>query len=39
LDRWLRGDAVRDRLYRAFERDHASTWADDFARAYDLLRT
>lgn len=39
FDIWLRGDAVRDRLYRAFERDHASTWADDFARAYDLLRT
>jgi hypothetical protein len=39
LDRWLRGDAVRDRLYRAFERDHASTLADDFARAYDFLRT
>jgi hypothetical protein len=39
LDTWLRRDAVRDRLYRAFERDHESTWANDLARAYDLLRT
>jgi hypothetical protein len=39
LDRWLRSETVRDRLYRAFERDHDSIWADDFARANDLLRT
>ncbi|MET7866344.1 hypothetical protein [Micromonospora taraxaci] len=38
LGDWLRREAVRDRLHRAFERDHDSAWADDFARAYDLLR-
>lgn len=38
LDAWLRREAVRDRLYRAFERDHDSIWADDLAQAYDLLR-
>ncbi|MEU6076810.1 hypothetical protein [Micromonospora sp. NPDC047074] len=34
---WLRRGAVRDRLCRAFERDHEESWADDLARAYDLL--
>jgi len=38
LGDWLRRDTTRDRLYRAFERDHNSAWADDLARAYDLLR-
>ncbi|MEU7653197.1 hypothetical protein AB0C41_14375 [Micromonospora taraxaci] len=38
LGDWLRREAVRDRLHRAFERDHDSGWADDLARAYDLLR-
>lgn len=38
LDTWLRRETVRDRLYRAFERDHESIWADDLAQAYDLLR-
>ncbi|MEV4765748.1 hypothetical protein AB0J89_24305 [Micromonospora chokoriensis] len=38
LGDWLRREAVRDRLHRAFERDHDSAWADDLARAYDLLR-
>jgi hypothetical protein len=39
MDTWLRRETVRDRLYRAFERDHESSWADDLAQAYDLLRT
>ncbi|MGC5016969.1 hypothetical protein [Micromonospora sp. DT47] len=39
LGDWLRRETVRDRLHRAFERDHDSVWADDFARAYDLLRS
>jgi hypothetical protein len=34
---WLHRDVVRDRLYCAFERDHDASWADDLARAYDLL--
>ncbi|SPL88275.1 unnamed protein product [[Actinomadura] parvosata subsp. kistnae] len=34
---WLHGELVRDRLLAAFERDHDSAWADDLARAYDLL--
>lgn len=38
LATWLRSGTVRGRLYRAFERQHDSTWADDLARAYDLLR-
>ncbi|MDG4781128.1 hypothetical protein O7614_15880 [Micromonospora sp. WMMD961] len=38
LGDWLRRDATRDRLHRAWERDHDSPWADDLARAYDLLR-
>ncbi|MFF2551558.1 hypothetical protein ACFVUS_11195 [Nocardia sp. NPDC058058] len=33
---WLRREEVRDRLFRAFERDHAAEWAGEFARAYDL---
>ncbi|NYH40736.1 hypothetical protein HNR22_000463 [Micromonospora jinlongensis] len=37
LGDWLRRDTVRDRLHRAFERDHDAPWADDIARAYDLL--
>ncbi|MET7964045.1 hypothetical protein [Micromonospora zamorensis] len=37
LGDWLRRDTVRDRLHRAFERDHDAPWADDLARAYDLL--
>ncbi|MEU5552120.1 hypothetical protein ABZ738_20320 [Micromonospora sp. NPDC047793] len=36
---WLRSETVRDRLYRAFERDHAMSWGDDLARAYDLVRS
>ncbi|MGC5321539.1 hypothetical protein ACWD8I_16825 [Micromonospora arida] len=35
---WLRRKATRDRLHRAWERDHDSPWADDLAQAYDLLR-
>ncbi|MFG3700643.1 hypothetical protein ACGF5C_22395 [Micromonospora sp. NPDC047620] len=35
---WLRRETVRDRLYRAFERDHAVSWGDDLAWAYDLVR-
>lgn len=38
LAAWLCRETVRDRLYRAFERDHAMSWGDDLARAYDLLR-
>ncbi|MEV4121954.1 hypothetical protein [Micromonospora sp. NPDC049645] len=38
LGDWLRREATRDRLYRAWERDHDSPWADDLARAHDLLR-
>ncbi|MCG5469528.1 hypothetical protein LADH09A_003443 [Micromonospora sp. LAH09] len=38
LGDWLRRDTVRDRLHRAFERDHDTPWADDLARAHDLLR-
>lgn len=34
---WLRRDATRERLHGAFERDHDAPWADDLARAYDLL--
>ncbi|MCU1646960.1 MAG: hypothetical protein JWN03_7235 [Nocardia sp.] len=33
---WLRREVVQERLFRAYERDHAAVWADDFARAYDL---
>jgi hypothetical protein len=39
LAAWLRRETVRDRLYRAFERDHAMSWGDDLARAYDLVRS
>lgn len=39
LGDWLRREMVRDRLYRAFERDHDVVWADDLARAYDLVRS
>jgi hypothetical protein len=35
---WLRGETVRARLLTAFERDHATPWADELARAYDLVR-
>lgn len=38
LAAWLRRETVRDRLYRAFERDHAMSWGDDLARAHDLVR-
>lgn len=34
---WLGRDAVRERLYAAFERDHAADWAGELAAAYDLL--
>ncbi|MGW4475421.1 hypothetical protein ACWENQ_37625 [Nonomuraea sp. NPDC004354] len=34
---WLHRDRVRERLYSAFERDHDMPWADDLARAYDVL--
>ena len=37
LRAWVRRDTVHDRLLRAFERDHDQPWADDLARAYDLL--
>lgn len=36
LATWLRRETVRDRLYRTFERDHATPWGDDLARVYDL---
>ncbi|WP_433288241.1 hypothetical protein [Micromonospora sp. CA-244673] len=39
LAAWLRRETVRDRLYRAFVRDHAMSWGDDLARAYDLVRS
>ncbi|MEW1584895.1 hypothetical protein AB0283_05540 [Micromonospora vinacea] len=35
---WMRREATRDRLHRAWERDYGSPWADDLARACDLLR-
>jgi hypothetical protein len=38
LAAWVRRETVRDRLLRAFERDHATSWGDDLARAYDLVR-
>ncbi|WCN84249.1 hypothetical protein [Micromonospora sp. LH3U1] len=38
LGDWVRREATRDRLHRAWERDDGSQWADDLARAYDLLR-
>ncbi|MEU4644282.1 hypothetical protein [Micromonospora sp. NPDC023814] len=38
LAAWLRRESVRDRLFRAFERDHAMSWGDDLAWAYDLVR-
>lgn len=38
LGDWLRREMVRDRLRRAFERDHDAVWADDLARAHDLVR-
>ncbi|MFG3422961.1 hypothetical protein [Micromonospora sp. NPDC048063] len=38
LAAWLRRESVRDRLFRAFERDHATSWGDDLARAHDLVR-
>ncbi|MGW5688949.1 hypothetical protein [Nonomuraea sp. NPDC003754] len=34
---WLHRDRVRERLFSAFERDHDTPWADDLARAYDVL--
>ncbi|MET8123273.1 hypothetical protein [Micromonospora sp. NPDC005189] len=37
LGDWLRREATRDRLYRAWERDCDSPWADGLAQAYDLL--
>ncbi|MER7335215.1 MULTISPECIES: hypothetical protein [unclassified Micromonospora] len=38
LAAWLCRETVRDRLYRAFEREHATAWGDDLARAHDLVR-
>ncbi|MEU8154123.1 hypothetical protein AB0B94_10725 [Micromonospora sp. NPDC048986] len=38
IDDWIRREATRDRLHRAWERDYGSPWADDLARAHDLLR-
>lgn len=35
---WVRRDPVRRRLLAAFERDLDEPWADDLARAYDLVR-
>lgn len=32
LGAWPRRETVRYRLYRASERDHATSWADDLAR-------
>jgi len=37
LRAWSCGETVRDRLLRAFDRDHNRPWADDLARAYDLI--
>ncbi|WP_412734481.1 hypothetical protein [Krasilnikovia sp. MM14-A1259] len=34
---WLHREAVRARLYCAFEREHDTPWADDLARACDLI--
>jgi hypothetical protein len=34
---WLRRPATQERLLHAFERDHESPWADELARAYDML--
>jgi hypothetical protein len=39
LRAWLCRETVRDRLLRAFDRDHDRPWADDLARAYDLIRS
>ncbi|MFC8298936.1 hypothetical protein [Micromonospora orduensis] len=39
LAAWLRRESVRDRLFRAFERDHTMPWGDDLARAHDLIRS
>ncbi|WP_067572130.1 hypothetical protein [Nocardia acidivorans] len=36
---WLRCEPVRERLFRAFERDHAMDWGDEFAQAFDLAAT
>jgi hypothetical protein len=37
LGEWVGRAAVRDRLLRAFDRDHDRPWADDLAQAYDLV--
>lgn len=39
LAAWRRPESVHDRLYRTSARDHAMSWADDLARAYDLVRS
>ncbi|MTE13524.1 hypothetical protein [Nocardia aurantiaca] len=37
---WVGRKAVRNRLFRAYEREHENPeWADIFARAYDLAAT
>ncbi|WP_067813038.1 hypothetical protein [Nocardia inohanensis] len=33
---WLARDALRQRLFRAYERDHDRPWADDLALAHDI---
>lgn len=33
---WLQRETVRARLYRAFQREHDTPWADDLACAYGL---
>lgn len=33
---WVRKDAVRTRLLRAYEHNHAESWSDELALAYDL---
>lgn len=37
LTAWLCREHMSDRLLSAFERDHDTTWADDLAKAHDVL--
>ena len=36
-DDWAHRDSVRERLLKAFERDHDQPWADEFAVAHDFV--
>ncbi|GAB4584762.1 hypothetical protein [Nocardia sp. IFM 10818] len=37
LTAWLRRDTMRHRLLQAYERDHATPWADSLAQAHDTI--